>query len=150
MTFAGKNHRLSGAIVVLICLVGCGEKSTTVTGTVSYNGEPVNKGSISFRPTDGSGQSFAARIVNGQYSADRGTPGTKTVVVTGVKDVDFFASSEESYKKAEEARKAGSLQADVAEVADYIAENAEGNSKQVEILSGDQTVDFSITGASRE
>ena len=30
-----------------------------VTGAVTYNGEPVKKGFISFRPSDGHGQSFA-------------------------------------------------------------------------------------------
>ncbi len=38
----------------------------------------------------------------------------------------------------------------LAEPAVYIAEDAEGNNKQVEILPGDQTVDFSIPGAPRK
>lgn len=135
------------AALAVMLLVGCGAKSTSVSGTVSYNGEPVKKGAISFRPTNGAGQSFATTIENGQYSADRATPGPKKVIIVGVRDVNYYASSEESYKKAEEAMKAGQQGPDVAEAADYIAEDAEGNSKQVDILPGDQTMDFSITGA---
>ena len=48
-----------------------------------------------------------SEIVDGQYSADKASPGTKTVVVSGVKEINFYTSSEESYKKAEEAKKAG-------------------------------------------
>ena len=133
-----------------MCIVGCGEKIATVTGTVTYNGELVEKGSISFRPIDGTGQSFGARIIDGKYTAaDRVTPGTKLVVVFGTKKINHYMSSEESYKKAEEARKAGKQWVDGMEPADYIAEDAEGNSKEVEILPGDQTIDFSITGVPR-
>jgi hypothetical protein len=106
----------------------------------------VKQGFISFRPTDGTGQSFAAQIADGRYTVPKAVPGRRTAVITGVREVNFYSSSAESYKKAEEARKAGSLQADVAEAADYIAEDAEGNSKEVEIQPGDQTLDFAITG----
>lgn len=136
--------------LILVLLVGCGEKATTVSGSVTYNGEPVKKGTISFRPTDGTGQSFGARIKDGKYeAADKVTPGTKMVVVFGTKEIDHYMSSEEAYKKAEEAKQAGKQWADGMEPADYIAEDAEGNSKQVEIMPGDQTIDFSITGVPR-
>ena len=138
------------ALALLVCIVGCGTKTTSVTGSVTYNGEPVEKGTISFRPMDGTGQTFGARITDGKYTAvERATSGTKTVVITGTKKINHYMSSEESYKKAEEARKAGKQWVDGMEPADYIAEDAEGNSKQVEILPGDQTIDFSITGAPR-
>lgn len=131
---------------VLVLVAGC-EGSTTVTGTVTYNGKPVEDGYISFRPAGGQGQAFAAQITDGHYSAKQAVPGLKIVVVSGTKEVDFYASSEENYRRADEARKSGA--ADVGEATDYIAENAEGNSQKHEIESGNQTIDFAVTGSPR-
>ena len=135
-----------GPVAVLALLVGCGDSVATVTGSVTYNGEPVKKGYISFQPSNGRGKSFAAPIAEGAYYAEQAIPGRMTAIIAGTREVNFYASSAESYQKADEARKAGRL-ADVAEAADYIVPDAEGNSKEVEILPGDQTLDFSITGA---
>lgn len=137
-------------MTIIVGSIGCQQSDTTVEGTVTYNGEPVKKGYISFRPTEGSGQSFAAPITDGRYRIAQGTPGKRTVVITGVKEINFYASSAESYKKAAEDRAAGRFQADVAEAADYIAENAEGNSQEVEIKPGNQIIDFSLTGTPRQ
>jgi hypothetical protein len=133
------------ALILLVCTIGC-QQNNSIQGNVTYNGEPIEKGYISFRPTGGTGQSLAAPITDGRYTIEKSTPGKKTAVITGVKKVNFYASSAESYQKAEEARKAGALQADVAEAADYIAPDAEGNSKEVDIQPGAQTLDFAITG----
>ena len=59
-------HRIA-LIGALLLMAGC-ETKTTVSGTVTYNGEPVQKGYMSFAPSGGKGQSFAAPIVDGQYS----------------------------------------------------------------------------------
>lgn len=134
-------------LLLLASMQGCQPANNTIEGSVTYNGEPVKQGYISFRPTDGTGQTFAAPIADGRYSVAKAASGKRTAVITGVREVNFYSSSAESYKKAEEARKVGTLQADVAEAADYIAEDAEGNSKEVEVQPGDQTLDFAITGA---
>lgn len=148
--FTTANHvKLLGTIAAVLLACGCNQ-SPSVTGSVTYNGEPVQKGYITFRPSDGHGQSFAAPIADGQYTATKASPGQKTVVVTGVKEINFYKSSAESYKKAEEARARGETWMDhVAERADYIAEDAEGNSQQVEIQPGSQTLDFHIKGPER-
>ncbi len=125
----------------LIFVVGCGSSTPTITGTVTYNGEPVENGYISFRPAEGNGQSFATRIANGQFSAvDKVTTGMKRVLVTGF-DESSPITREESSRRFE---------AGTDKPTDYIAEDAEGNSKQVDILPGDQTMDFSITGDPRK
>jgi len=54
----------------LVALAGCGGGSTTaeVTGTVSFEGKPVEKGAITFRATDGKGGTSGGEILNGKYT----------------------------------------------------------------------------------
>lgn len=131
--------------------VGCGEKPTTITGKVTYNGEPVEAGAISFRPADGKGQVYATLIDNGVFSIPKAAPGSRVVEVRGTKKVNFGASHEEAARMAAERATANNpLAADVAEAADYIAPDAEGNSKTVEVAPGENTIDFDIKGPPRK
>jgi hypothetical protein len=131
--------------------VGCGAKDTRINGSVTYNGQPVERGAISFKPADGKGQSFGAQIVDGKYTATKASPGKKTAIVVGVKKMNFALSSEEATRKADEAQAAKkSWAGHLAEPADYIPENADGNSKAVDINPGDQTVNFEIKGPPRQ
>ena len=124
----------------LLLVSGCGQSVPSISGTVTYNDEPIETGYISFQPEDGRGQSFAARIENGKYNAtERVTPGMKRVLVTGFRE-SAPITREESQQSAEKG---------ISGPTDYIAEDAEVNSKQVEIMPGDQTIDFSITGVPR-
>jgi hypothetical protein len=142
------------AHAILIALMwpfalGCNQ-SVSVVGTVTYNGAPVEKGSIAFMPADGKGQPFGAAITDGRYSADKPTPGKRIATIRGLKKINFGRSSEESLKMYEAAKAAGKEWAgNVSEPADYIPEAAEGNGQTVEITPGPQTLDFAITGPPR-
>ena len=139
------------ASAALLQLTGCGGSATSVTGAVTYNGQAVEEGAISFRPADGSGQAFGAPIVNGHYATAKAFPGNKKVVVIGVKKIDFGMSSEEAMRKANDAQAEGKAWGGhLAEPADYIPEDAEGNGQTVEIKVGDQTLDFAIKGPPRK
>ncbi|MGD9635766.1 MAG: hypothetical protein AB7G28_12630 [Pirellulales bacterium] len=131
-------------IGISLCLLaveisGCGKPSTSVTGEVTYNGVPVENGYMAFSPI-GHGRSFAAPIANGQYSVAEALPGKFTVVASGTRKLNHYSNSAEAYANANP--NAGH----VAEAADYIAPDAEGNSKEIEINSGDQQLDLAITG----
>lgn len=135
--------------LILSFAVGC-EQKTVVSGNVTYNGQPVEEGNIIFRPAGGAGQSFGTPIKNGIFSADKAQPGAYTAVIVGVKKLQFAMSSEEAARKAKENKaKLGHLAGQVAEAADYIPEDAEGNSKTVEITAGSQTIDFDVKGPPR-
>ncbi len=146
---------MSRPSTALICLyvgsllsIGCQQKNE-VTGKVTYNGELVEKGSIAFRPTGPGGRSFGAPIENGTYKVIEAQPGSWTAVIVGVKKINFSMSSDEAVKKANEANVPKHLAGHVSEAADYIPEDAEGNSKTVEINSGSQTLDFDVKGPPR-
>ena len=126
-------------------VVGCGDSNLgTVHGTVTYEGAPIEKGSIDFLPADGKGASVGAEIVAGAYSAEGVPPGPKIVQVIAVKDVPFARSSEEMAQRAAEQAKSGNATG-LIDPADVIPPDAVGNNQQHEIASGDQTLDIALT-----
>jgi len=65
-----------GAVLIL----GCGDSTGLpnrypVSGTVTYQGKPVEKGSINFIPDYPDGLAAAGEIENGEYSLTTATPG---------------------------------------------------------------------------
>jgi hypothetical protein len=62
------------ALLPLLAMSGCGgpDNRAEVSGNVSFNGQPLATGSISFVPTDGNtGPSSGGMIVDGKYSVPR-------------------------------------------------------------------------------
>ena len=58
-----------GLLLALTMFLGCGgSKFTEVSGNVTFDGQPVNKGSISFLPAEGRGPTAAAVIEQGRFS----------------------------------------------------------------------------------
>ena len=136
---------------LLLGVSGCGGSATEITGAVTYNGQPVEEGSVTFRPTDGKGQAFGAPIANGRFTTSKASPGSKTAVIRGVKKINYGMNSDEATRKANEAIAAGkSWAGHMSEAADYIPEDAEGNSQVLEIKSGSQEIDFAIKGPPRQ
>lgn len=81
---------VSLAAVLAVGMIGCGQEGpprTVITGTVTYNGEPVETGDIVFTPlADTEGASSSAPIVDGQYRTDPRfavTAGTYNVAIHG-------------------------------------------------------------------
>jgi hypothetical protein len=123
----------------MICVVfpGC-EKKTSISGAATYNTTPIENGYISFSPKK-SGHTIASPITDGRYSIAEAVPGKYTVVVIGTRKINHYSTSAEAYANA-------SKNAHVSEAADYIAQEAEGNNKEVDVGSGEQTFDFAISG----
>jgi len=69
---------LALGLAAMLALPGCGD---SVSGKVTLDGEPVERGTILFYPTDGHADAEVARIVAGQYSAQLPV-GTKRVEIT--------------------------------------------------------------------
>jgi hypothetical protein len=73
-------------IALMACLAGCGRNGglTEISGTVSYDGQPVKQGTITFLPADGKGPTAATPIADGKYSV-KVAPGKKLVKIEGYK-----------------------------------------------------------------
>jgi hypothetical protein len=64
--------------------LGCGAPTATVSGQVAVDGQPLEKGTISYAPADGRGAPVTVPIENGKYQA-RTTPGNKFVQISAPK-----------------------------------------------------------------
>jgi hypothetical protein len=120
------------AISAASLLVGC-QQSDSLHGKVTYNGEAVKKGSITFLSADGEGSGFSAQVADGAYASDRLKLGKHIAIVRGVENAGPV-SKDESIKQR---------------TTDYIPEDAKGNSQSVDITGGAQTLDFVLEGPPR-
>lgn len=82
------------AVLAVLTMTGCGSKTSTVSGTVTFNGEAVANGSIGFFPTDGKGSPAGGLIKDGRFTVSGMTPGEKTVqlsspVIAGTRKDDY-------------------------------------------------------------
>jgi hypothetical protein len=78
---------LAAAIGLALCL-GCNNGRFSVQGDVSYNGTPVDDGTISLEPLDGQGPSTGGRITGGKYQLSgvaAPLPGKKTVRISATR-----------------------------------------------------------------
>jgi hypothetical protein len=139
---------LSAAVLKLLLLTvvaGCQNSTCTVSGNVSYNGKPIERGAITFTPSDGSGPSFGGMIEKGRYEINKAYPGKRTVRITGVDesgtlaDVGSPESREAMLAQAKEAGFTGTLRP-----ADFVPVNATGNMQDVVIEQRAQTIDFEL------
>ena len=75
--------------LALMTLQGCGGSDEVekhqVTGTVTYNGKPIEKGSITFDPADNQGVAAMGGIENGQFTAEV-PPGEKILRISAVRE----------------------------------------------------------------
>ena len=84
--------RVAAAVAFLVTAslaagCGAGDAGAEVTGTVTYDGKPVEEGGISFNSPDGSVPSGGGVIKNGKYTATRVPIGITKVSITAVKVV---------------------------------------------------------------
>ncbi len=96
------------SLAVSVTILGCGDdglgKRYSVSGTVNYNGQPLEKGDIGFVPEDPGGRAAFGTIEGGSYSLstigerDGALPGKYKVTVTS-KDVDLTAADADFKKK---------------------------------------------------
>jgi hypothetical protein len=82
-------HLMGCLLIAATCFgaVGCGSGMARVEGKVTFDGEPVNRGMITFEPADGQGTSAGGNVENGQYSVEEVQPGPKLVRISAVKVV---------------------------------------------------------------
>ena len=72
-------------LVLLLGICGCGGSGPMeISGTVTFAGQPLEKGNIQFTPSDGKGPLASTLIKDGSYSV-QAMPGPKRVRIEGFK-----------------------------------------------------------------
>lgn len=95
----GRVTLLSAALFIL--LAGCSDsKVAEVTGTVTVDGQPVEKGSISFIPANGQGPTAGSDIKDGKYIAAKVSTGSVKVQIR----VPKVAGKKKLYDKGEDSQ----------------------------------------------
>ena len=81
---------MASCLVLLAAfLAGCdsGPPTGDVSGTTSFEGVPIEEGSIAFFPADGKGPTAGGTIVDGKYSVKKVPAGIAKVQITSSKEV---------------------------------------------------------------
>lgn len=130
-------------IVVCVLAAGCGSGNTSVQGTVTFNGVPVDNGYITFFPTDVASSAAAAPIRDGKYHVASLTPGPRVVEIVANKKIDFAASSAEMDQQRKKP-KTNDSPSGAAVSAALIPADAVGNRQTIDIPAGQQTFDFHL------
>jgi hypothetical protein len=139
-------HLLLGIALLTLAQVGCGSGNFgTVSGSVTYNGTPIEKGTISFYPVDGNSPTAGGEIANGKYKVSQLTPGRKRVQVTVQPTPDAGAARAKTREGAEAQRHNREAAATVKKA---IPDDVQGNNEQMEVVPGSQTYDVKLTGQS--
>ena len=56
------------AVIVLANCTGCGSNRCPISGEVTFDGKPVQNGTITFEPIDGQGPTSGGKVTDGRYS----------------------------------------------------------------------------------
>lgn len=126
--------------LVLAALAGCGSAGgkASVSGSVTYEGQPVASGEITFSPADGKGPTASGPISGGSYSVADMTPGPKVVLISSVAEVPRVMSTEDFAKAAQSGVKAAPP------AANLVPPDAVGNGQTIEIKAGSQKQPFAL------
>jgi len=130
ITTSAKTLIAAGTLGLLAA--GCSPATSTVSGTVSFNGEPVARGSISLFPTDGKGSPSGGAIENGRYVIKGVRPGEKIVQLTAPVSAgvhkDDFGNDTQMFEEL------------------MPASWGRGSQEKITVTAGSMTKNFEITG----
>ncbi len=120
----------------MLLLAGCqtaaGPENQPVTGSVTFDGEPVAEGAIVFRDAAGQTRSCGGPIAGGKYSFEA-SPGSKKVEITAMREVpgkmDTTSNPGEEVPLEEQ----------------YIPEKYNSESTLTAEVSGSDPIDFELT-----
>jgi hypothetical protein len=116
-------------ILLAGALTGCGGGQATVSGRVTWEGNELERGYVTFYPADGRGVALGAEVAGGRYRVAGLVPGKKRVRVV----------AQPRPERTADARKVKLLPP-----ADPIPDNAAGNNDVVEVAGGARTLDLAL------
>lgn len=131
-----KNRYLSLTLVCLLALGCFGDSTGTLKGTVSFDGVPLEYGSITFCPVQGDASTSGGMIEGGKYEASGLTPGRYSALI--VAGVDYKPEQSEQLSDEERMKQRQGGGPPIAK----ITPETEGNQQEVEVKTGSQELNF--------
>jgi hypothetical protein len=120
-------------LVLPLLALGCSSKTTTVTGSVTYNGQRLEYGHILFTPVDQKGPAVGGDILEGEYEIRDMPRGSKRVVIKAKPSPKRVPANDRVREHVE-----------VVAPKDPIDPKAIGNDQVVEIQGSQQRLDFTL------
>ena len=130
--------------LMLLPALGCGSSKGTVKGTVTFQGQPLEKGLVTFNPLT-QGGTAGGDIVKGNFVVKDLTPGKYQVHVEAVRaDIKFTSpDGPESKRRMSEAEQDAQ--------ANPLPPDTKGFDQEFEVKHGEQTMpEFKLTSASQQ
>jgi len=134
------NRTLLLGLVMILCvaLVGCGGNPVgTVNGTVTFHGQPIDNGLITFSPSGAQGSVAGGEIVQGKFSVTGIAPAKYHVTVEATKPPKFTSPNDPANNrpKTDEEMRAQH---------DPLPADTSGKEQELEVKGGTQTLDFKL------
>ena len=131
------------SIVMLPLACGCGGETVgTVNGTVTFEGEPIEQGLITFSPLGPGGNSAGGEIVLGKYTVTDLRPGRYGVTVEATKEPKFTSPNDPANQRPK-------TDEEIRAQYDPLPADTAGKEQELEVVGGVQTLDFKLTSKSK-
>ena len=138
------------ALLALPILSGCGGGGGkhTISGTVTYEGNKIESGYVSFFPESGAGQTGGGEIIDGEYTASNVSLGKNKVTVTVTQIANEREGAPPSRAEANRQRLSGlkhSRKPAKTTSRRSVPANAGGNNEVYDITSSTTKLDIHLT-----
>jgi hypothetical protein len=131
---------------LVLCLGLCGgcfsSATGTVSGSVTFNGKPLEKGEIIFSPTGAKGGSAGGEILAGKYQVGGLAPAAYQVSVTAVGELKIVGPNDPEAKRK-------LTDAEVQALIDPLPTDTTGKEQPIEVKGGKNVLDFKLESKSR-
>ena len=131
------------ALALCVLGGGCFSSSTgTVTGSVTFNGKPIDKGLITFSPTGSKGGTAGGDVAAGKFHVAGIVPAAYQVSVAAVPELKIVGPNDPEAKRT-------LSDAEIRAMIDPLPADTTGKEQSVEVKGGRQVLDFKLESKSR-
>src|SRR5262245_18398324 len=150
MTYASELHcafvrwrKLAPFVMITALCGGCFSASTgSVSGSVNFNGKPIDKGLITFSPSGSKGGTAGGEIGAGRFRVEGLVPATYQVSVSAVPELKIVGPNDPEAKRT-------LTDAEIRAMIDPLPPDTTGKEQLIEVKGGVQTLDFKLQSKSR-
>jgi hypothetical protein len=127
-----------------MCHLGCSAGSTgTVSGNVSFNGQPIDRGLITFSPTGPDGGTAGGDITFGKYEVQKLKPAEYQVSVAAVPELKIVMPGDPETKRK-------LTDEEIRARIDPLPMDTTGREQTIKIKPGTQTLDFKLESKTKQ